>query len=75
MGYKPIRLDGRPVRITIIQVCLHQHQQQVRKMWKTYGRRQDLIRHRTKRGDEFVIMGDWNVKMGDTPVEGISVTH
>ena len=39
-----------------------------------YGRLQDLI-DTVPRGDVLIIMGDWNAKIGDKAVEGISGTH
>ena len=81
MGYKPIsdriisiRLDGHPVRTTIIQIYAPTSAASEDDIEDFYGRLQDLI-DTVPRGDVLIIMVDWNAKIGDKAVEGISGTH
>ena len=81
MGYKPIsdriisiRLDGHPVRTTIIQIYAPTSAASEDDIEDFYGRLQDLI-DTVPRGDVLITMGDWNAKIGDKAVEGISGTH
>ena len=81
MGYKPIsdriisiRLDGHPVRTTIIQIYAPTSAASHDDIEYFYGRLQDLI-DTVPRGDVLIIIGDWNAKIGDKSGEGISGTH
>ena len=81
MGYKPIsdriisiRLDGHPVRTTIIQIYAPKSAASEEDIEDLYGKLQDLT-DTVPRGDVLIIMGDWNAQIGDKAVEGISGTH
>ena len=69
-----IRLDGHPVRTTIIQIYEPTSAASEDDIEDFYGRPQYLI-DTVPRGDVLIIMGDWNAKIGDKAVEGISGTH
>ena len=80
-GYKPIsdriisiRLDGQTVGTTIIQIYAPTSVASEDDIEDFYCRLQDLI-DTVPRGDGLIIMGDWNAKIGDKAVEGISGTH
>ncbi|XP_071821535.1 craniofacial development protein 2-like [Apostichopus japonicus] len=81
LGYNPvndrmisIRLDGQPVKTTIIQVYAPTSAASDEDTQNFYGRLQDLV-DSVPRGDALVIMGDWNAKIGEEPVAGISGRH
>ena len=81
MGYKPIsdriisiRLDGHPVRTTIIQIYAPTSAASEYDIEDLYGRLKYLI-DTVPRRDVLIIMGDWNAKIGDKAIDGISGTH
>ena len=80
-GIKPIsdriisiRLDGNPVRTTIIQIYAPTSAASEDDIEYFYGRLQNLI-VTVLRGDVLIIMGTWNDKIGGKAVERISGTH
>ena len=83
MGYKPIsdriisiRLDGHPVRTTIIQIYVPTSATSEDDIEDFYGRLQYLIDTvGLPRGDVLIIMGGWNAKIGDKAVDVISGKH
>ena len=81
MGYTPIsdriisiRSDGHPVRTTIIQIYATTWAASEYDIEDFYGRLQDIIDTVPREG-VLIIMGDWNAKIGDKAVDGISGTR
>ncbi|PIK36297.1 endonuclease/exonuclease/phosphatase family protein [Apostichopus japonicus] len=81
LGYNPvndrmisIRLDGHPVKTTNIQVYASTSAASDEDTQNFYGRLQDLV-DSVPRGDALVIMGDWNAKVREEAVAGISGRH
>ena len=61
-------------RTTIIQIYAPTSAASEYDIEQFYGRLQDLI-DTVPRGNVLIIMGDWNAKIGDKAVDGISGTH
>ena len=67
-------LKGHPVNITSIPIDALTSAVEEDNVEEFYGKLQDLVKQIPK-GEVFIIIGDWNVKIGEAGAPGIAGQH
>ena len=65
-----VRFQGKPFKITVIQVYVPTSNTEVAEVGSFYEDLQDLLEHPKK--DVFFIIGDWNAKLGSQETPGVT---
>ena len=66
-----VRFQGNPFNITVIQVCDPNSNTEEAEVEQFYEDLQDLLELIPKE-DVLVIMGDWNAKLGNQEIPGVT---
>ena len=62
--------QGKPLSITVIQVCALTNNAEEAEVDQSYEHLQDLL-ELTPKKDVFFIIGDWNTKLGSQEIPGV----
>ena len=71
LGCNPVRFQGKPFNITVIQVYALTSNAEEAEVEQFYEDLQDLLELTPKKGVLFII-GDWNAKVGSQETPGVT---